>query len=139
MSIQNNFSLNLLSDLSLLSPQDQPHTAQTSLSSLARLSGLPAERLLVVSSGGRVVRAEDRLEDHLSPPHWFLYSLNTPCSDLTKLNINIPDLLKVALTDTKRSLPDHIQKKMFIQGENQIRFRIICISQRLTKLIWACL
>ena len=64
------------------------------------------------------MRAEDRLEDHLSPPHWFLYSLNTPCSDLTKLNINIPDLLKVALTDTKRSLPDHIQKKMFIQGES---------------------
>ena len=71
------------------------------------------------------MRAEDRLEDHLSPQsHWFLYSLVTPCSDLTKLNINLPDLLKVALTDTKRSLPDHIQKKMFIQGEDQIRLTV---------------
>ena len=78
-----------------------------------------------------MVRAEDRLEDHLSPPHWFLYSLNTPCSDLTKLNINIPDLLKVALTDTKRSLPDHIQKKMFIQGENQFRFVILFLNDYL--------
>ena len=98
--------------------QDPKHqTAQASLLSLARLTGLPAEKLLVLSSRGRVVRPEDRLEDHLSPPSWFLYSLVTPCSDLTKLNINIPDLLKVALTDTKRTLPDHIQKKMFIQGE----------------------
>ena len=75
------------------------------------------------------MRAEDRLEDHLSPQsHWFLYSLVTPCSDLTKLNINLPDLLKVALTDTKRSLPDHIQKKMFIQGEDQIIFRILILN-----------
>ena len=80
---------------------------------------MPAEKLLVLTSQGRVVRAEDRLEDHLSPPCWFLYSLVTPCSDLAKLQINIPDLLKVALADTKRSLPDHIQKKMFIQGGEQ--------------------
>ena len=61
------------------------------------------------------MRAEDRLEDHLSPqPHWVLYSLLTPCSDLTKLNINLPDLLKVALTDNKRSLLDHIQKIFLI-------------------------
>ena len=48
-------------------------------------------------------------------PQLFLYSMSS--LDPGKVPLNIPDLIRLALTDTKRSLQDYHQKKMFIQGE----------------------
>ena len=79
---------------------------------------------MVLTSSGELISAGDNIEDHLTSPHWFLYSL-APCSPLTKLHINIPDLVKVALTDTKRSLQDYHQKKMFIEGEESVKEMIV--------------
>ena len=48
-------------------------------------------------------------------PQLFLYSESR--LEPGKVPLNIPDLIRLALTDTKRSLQDYHQKKMFIQGE----------------------
>ena len=54
-----------------------------------------------------------------------LTSTDVSRPSLTKLHFNIADLVKVALTDTKRSLQDYHQKKMFIEGEESVKEMIV--------------
>ena len=67
---------------------------------------------------GRLLSPDRRLDQlpASARPHFYLYSA-APAS-LSK-TVNIPDLVRVALTDTKRSLQDYHQKKMFVQGWHQ--------------------
>ena len=88
---------------------------------LAKLLGVSPENLLILSSHGSVISDDmktveiiEKLSSNTSnKPQLYLYS--TVSNSVGKM-INIPDLVKVALTDTKKSLSDYHQKKMFIQG-----------------------
>ena len=74
------------------------------------------DNMLLLTREGQRIQTDDSLD--ISPslhdqPDLHLYSV-TPCS-YNKV-INIPDLVKLALTDTKRSLQDYHLKKLFAQG-----------------------
>ena len=83
---------------------------------------MPQEKLVLLSRSGEVITCQQDTETFLSllnsdsqQPQLFLYSVSR--LEPGKVPLNIPDLIRLALTDTKRSLQDYHQKKMFIQGE----------------------
>ena len=109
---------------------------------LARLTGItPQENILLLTSEGRMLHHDDSMENmeiilsQITPgpgqPHFYLYSLSP--SNLNKV-INIPDLVKLALTDTRRSLQDYHQKKMFAQGYHFINEHYQSMTMMVTSL-----
>ena len=86
------------------------------LVTLAQVTMMSRDHMLLLTREGQRLHPEDSLNISPGPPDqpdFYLYSI-TPCS-YNKV-INIPDLVKLALTDTKRSLQDYHLKKMFAQG-----------------------
>ena len=84
---------------------------------LAQVTDMAHDNMLLLTREGQRLDTEDDSLDRVSSlpdqPDLYLYSV-TPCS-YNKV-INIPDLVKLALTDTKRSLQDYHLRKLFAQG-----------------------
>jgi len=99
---------------------------------LVKLTGMSAaENLLLLSKSGELLHPDVKTIDLVdnssaSQPHLYLFIIGN--NSLSKM-INIPDLIKIALTDTKKSLQDYHQKKMFIQGYHFINEQHQLMSQ----------
>ena len=99
---------------------------------LVKLTGMSAaENLLLLSKSGELLHPDVKTIDLVdnssaSQPHLYLFIINN--NSLSKM-INIPDLIKIALTDTKKSLQDYHQKKMFIKGYHFINEQHQLMSQ----------
>ena len=108
---------------------------------IAKLSPLPVERMVLLSRSGEMITAQDDAKTFLSllgqsadpdQPQLYLYSLNR--LDPGQVQIVIPDMIRLALTDTKRDLQDYHQKKMFIQGYHFISSQHEKLSLLVTSL-----
>ena len=97
----------------------QHPTVQTLLVSLSNTLGISStDTLMLLTKTGTRLKTTDGTESvivdkNTAQPDIFLYNIGA--HSLNKI-VNIPDLVKVALTDTKRSLQDYHQKIMFVQG-----------------------
>ena len=104
------------------------------LVTMAQVTQMSGDHLLLLNREGQRLHPEDSLNISPGPPNtpdFYLYSI-TPCS-YNKV-INIPDLVKLALTDTKRSLQDYHLKKMFAQGYHFINEHCQNIRHMVTSL-----
>ena len=96
--------------------QAQVSTVTNLSLALAEATKMSPDNMLLLTREGQRLDTEDSLDLGSSlpdQPDLYLYSVS-PCS-YNKV-INIPDLVKLALTDTKRSLQDYHLRKLFAQG-----------------------
>ena len=96
--------------------RDQVSTVTNLSLALAQVTDIARDNMLLLAREGQRLDTEDSLDMVSSladQPDLYLYSVS-PCS-YNKV-INIPDLVKLALTDTKRTLQDYHLRKLFAQG-----------------------
>ena len=96
--------------------QDQFPTIRSLQETLSKLNGnkSSSDTVMLLSRDMELRTSDQMTEASVNHrPQLYCYMVEGP---QIRKTINIPDLIKVALTDTKKKLQDHHQKKMFIQG-----------------------